>query len=165
MRVRFLKKAPFLSQHPQRSEPARSPTASPRMLHLKVQFLDDSQKIFVVDQKSSGKALFNLSCSHLNLAEKEYFGLEFCRHSGNNVWLELLKPITKQVKMDPGHLREELTRYGTYLCIYCMMLLKNHSPFTRKWTSSFRWKAWLLVTLWEMVRSWRQAGPGWSPKR
>ncbi|XP_012411939.1 FERM domain-containing protein 7 isoform X2 [Trichechus manatus latirostris] len=81
------------------------------MLHLKVQFLDDSQKIFVVDQKSSGKALFNLSCSHLNLAEKEYFGLEFCSHSGNNVWLELLKPITKQVKMDPGHLREELTRY------------------------------------------------------
>ncbi|XP_047391277.1 FERM domain-containing protein 7 [Sciurus carolinensis] len=79
-----------------------------------------------VQQKSSGKALFNLSCSHLNLAEKEYFGLEFCSHSGNNVWLELLKPITKQVKnpkevvfkfmvkffpVDPGHLREELTRY------------------------------------------------------
>nr|XP_026270947.1 FERM domain-containing protein 7 [Urocitellus parryii] len=63
------------------------------------------------EQKSSGKALFNLSCSHLNLAEKEYFGLEFCSHSGNNVWLELLKPLTKQVKMDPGHLREELTRY------------------------------------------------------
>ncbi|XP_059535722.1 FERM domain-containing protein 7 [Myotis daubentonii] len=77
-------------------------------------------------QKSSGKALFNLSCSHLNLAEKEYFGLEFCSHSGNNVWLELLKPITKQVKnpkevvfkfmvkffpVDPGHLQEELTRY------------------------------------------------------
>uniref|UniRef100_A0A8C0TJ22 FERM domain-containing protein n=1 Tax=Canis lupus familiaris TaxID=9615 RepID=A0A8C0TJ22_CANLF len=77
-------------------------------------------------QKSSGKALFNLSCGHLNLAEKEYFGLEFCSHSGNNVWLELLKPITKQVKnpkdvvfefmvkffpVDPGHLREELTRY------------------------------------------------------
>ncbi|XP_075814656.1 FERM domain-containing protein 7 [Microtus pennsylvanicus] len=97
--------------HPRHSESARSPTASLRMLHLKVQFLDDSQKIFVVDQKSSGKALFNLSCSHLNLSEKEYFGLEFCSHSGNNVWLELLKPITKQVKMDPGHLREELTRY------------------------------------------------------
>ncbi|XP_049728996.1 FERM domain-containing protein 7 [Elephas maximus indicus] len=66
---------------------------------------------FMFEQKSSGKALFNLSCSHLNLAEKEYFGLEFCSHSGNKVWLELLKPITKQVKMDPGHLREELTRY------------------------------------------------------
>ncbi|XP_074863968.1 FERM domain-containing protein 7 isoform X1 [Carettochelys insculpta] len=81
------------------------------MLHLKVQFLDDSQKIFVVDQKSSGKGLFSLSCSHLHLAEKEYFGLEFQSQAGNNVWLELLKPITKQTRMDPGHLREELTRY------------------------------------------------------
>ncbi|XP_009564204.2 FERM domain-containing protein 7 isoform X5 [Cuculus canorus] len=82
-----------------------------RMLHLKVQFLDDSQKIFVVDQKSCGKGLFNLTCSHLNLVEKEYFGLEFRSQAGNQVWLEPLKPITKQVKMDPGHLREELTRY------------------------------------------------------
>ncbi|XP_069723771.1 FERM domain-containing protein 7 isoform X2 [Phaenicophaeus curvirostris] len=81
------------------------------MLHLKVQFLDDSQKIFVVDQKSCGKGLFNLTCSHLNLVEKEYFGLEFRSQAGNQVWLEPLKPITKQVKMDPGHLREELTRY------------------------------------------------------
>uniref|UniRef100_A0A8C5UBG9 FERM domain containing 7 n=1 Tax=Malurus cyaneus samueli TaxID=2593467 RepID=A0A8C5UBG9_9PASS len=96
------------------------------MLHLKVQFLDDSQKIFVVDQKSCGKGLFSLTCSHLNLAEKEYFGLEFRSQAGNQVWLEPLKPITKQVKnpkevlfkfmvkffpVDPGHLREELTRY------------------------------------------------------
>ncbi|XP_026542846.1 FERM domain-containing protein 7 [Notechis scutatus] len=81
------------------------------MLHLKVQFLDDSQKIFVVDQKSCGKTLFNLSCNHLNLAEKEYFGLEFWSSAGHAAWLELLKPITKQIKMDPGHLKEELTRY------------------------------------------------------
>ncbi|XP_075797319.1 FERM domain-containing protein 7 [Pelodiscus sinensis] len=100
--------------------------ARSRMLHLKVQFLDDSQKIFVVDQKSSGKGLFHLSCSHLHLAEKEYFGLEFQSQAGHSVWLELLKPITKQTKnpkevlfkfmvkffpVDPGHLREELTRY------------------------------------------------------
>ncbi|XP_027674328.2 FERM domain-containing protein 7 isoform X2 [Chelonia mydas] len=105
---------------------AGSSAACSRMLHLKVQFLDDSQKIFVVDQKSSGKGLFSLSCSHLHLAEKEYFGLEFQSQAGNNVWLELLKPITKQMKnpkevlfkfmvkffpVDPGHLREELTRY------------------------------------------------------
>jgi hypothetical protein len=31
------------------TQPARSPRTSPGMLHLKVQFLDDSQKIFVVD--------------------------------------------------------------------------------------------------------------------
>ncbi|NXX84881.1 FRMD7 protein, partial [Urocolius indicus] len=82
--------------------------------------------VFVCQQKSCGRALFNLTCSHLNLAEKEYFGLEFQSQAGNQVWLEALKPITKQVKnpkevlfkfmvkffpVDPGHLREELTRY------------------------------------------------------
>ncbi|KGL90650.1 FERM domain-containing protein 7, partial [Charadrius vociferus] len=82
--------------------------------------------VFVCQQKSCGKGLFNLTCSHLNLAEKEYFGLEFRSQAGNHVWLEPLKPITKQVKnpkevlfkfmvkffpVDPGHLREELTRY------------------------------------------------------
>ncbi|XP_041885057.1 FERM domain-containing protein 7 isoform X4 [Corvus kubaryi] len=82
--------------------------------------------VFVCQQKSCGKALFNLTCSHLNLAEREYFGLEFHSQAGNQVWLEPLKPITKQVKnpkevlfkfmvkffpVDPGHLREELTRY------------------------------------------------------
>ncbi|KAM8952903.1 FERM domain-containing protein 7 [Pelodytes ibericus] len=77
-------------------------------------------------QKAPGKELFNMSCSHLNLTEKEYFGLEFRNHSGYQVWLGLLKPITKQVKnpkdtvfkflvkffpVDPGLLRGELTRY------------------------------------------------------
>ncbi|MBZ3885767.1 FERM domain-containing protein 7 [Sciurus carolinensis] len=66
--------------------------------------------IYAKKQKSSGKALFNLSCSHLNLAEKEYFGLEFCSHSGNNVWLELLKPITKQVRTELGDFHEETVR-------------------------------------------------------
>ncbi|XP_069468942.1 FERM domain-containing protein 7 [Ambystoma mexicanum] len=96
------------------------------MLHLRVQFLDDSQTIFALDQKAPGKELFTMSCSQLNLSEKEYFGLEFKSNSGNNVWLGLLKPITKQIKnpkevifkfivkffpVDPGQLREELTRY------------------------------------------------------
>ncbi|XP_056395839.1 FERM domain-containing protein 7 isoform X2 [Hyla sarda] len=67
-----------------------------------------------------------MSCSHLNLTEREYFGLEFKNNTGYLVWLGLLKPITKQVKnpketifkfmvkffpVDPGQLRGELTRY------------------------------------------------------
>ncbi|XP_078542443.1 FERM domain-containing protein 7 [Lissotriton helveticus] len=77
-------------------------------------------------QKARGNELFTMSCSQLNLSEKEYFGLEFRNHCGRNVWLGLLKPITKQIKYpkevvfnfivkffpaDPGQLREELTRY------------------------------------------------------
>lgn len=45
--------------------------------------------------------------------------------------------MVKFFPVDPGHLREELTRYSTYLCVCCMMLLKNHySPFTKEWASS-----------------------------
>ncbi|XP_044124883.1 FERM domain-containing protein 7 [Bufo gargarizans] len=80
----------------------------------------------ILQQKAPGKELFNMSCSHLNLTEKEYFGLEFKNNNGYQVWLGLLKPITKQVKnpketifkfmvkffpVDPGQLRGELTRY------------------------------------------------------
>uniref|UniRef100_A0A8C4ZIA0 FERM domain-containing protein n=1 Tax=Gadus morhua TaxID=8049 RepID=A0A8C4ZIA0_GADMO len=60
------------------------------------------------------------------LLEKEYFGLEFRHRSGNYVWLELLKPLAKQIKYtndlffrfivkffppDPGQLKRALTRY------------------------------------------------------
>lgn len=41
--------------------------------------------VFLCQQKSCGKGLFNLTCSHLNLAEKEYFGLEFRSQAGNHV--------------------------------------------------------------------------------
>uniref|UniRef100_A0A8C5RRM4 FERM domain containing 7 n=1 Tax=Laticauda laticaudata TaxID=8630 RepID=A0A8C5RRM4_LATLA len=93
----------------------------------KIQLLQVSLKFKdTIHQKSCGKTLFNLSCNHLNLAEKEYFGLEFWSPAGHAAWLELLKPITKQIKnpkdilfkfmvkffpVDPGHLKEELTRY------------------------------------------------------
>lgn len=55
-----------------------------------------------VQQKSSGKALFNLSCSHLNLAEKEYFGLEFCSHSGNNVSWFFVSTIASKCSLQLG---------------------------------------------------------------
>ena len=56
--------------------------------------------------------------------------------------------MVKFFPVDPGHLREELTRYSTYLSVCCMILLKNHySPFIREWASSLLWKAWLWVTL------------------
>nr|XP_033802826.1 FERM domain-containing protein 7-like [Geotrypetes seraphini] len=38
---------------------------------LNIQFLDDSLKVFLANQKAPGKELFDKSCSHLNLAEKE----------------------------------------------------------------------------------------------
>ncbi|XP_029943983.1 FERM domain-containing protein 7 [Salarias fasciatus] len=95
-------------------------------LRLRVIFLDDSERTFEVEQKVLGGDFFNKVCGHLKLLEKEYFGLEFRHHSGNYVWLELLKPLIKQIKYtndlffrfivkffppDPGQLKRGLTRY------------------------------------------------------
>uniref|UniRef100_A0A8C2Z7E1 FERM domain-containing protein n=1 Tax=Cyclopterus lumpus TaxID=8103 RepID=A0A8C2Z7E1_CYCLU len=82
--------------------------------------LCDSRK-----QKVLGGDFFNKVCGHLKLLEKEYFGLEFRHHGGNYVWLELLKPLVKQITCndlffrfivkffppDPGQLKRSLTRY------------------------------------------------------
>ncbi|KAK0153700.1 FERM, ARHGEF and pleckstrin domain-containing protein 1 [Merluccius polli] len=80
----------------------------------------------VVVQRASGKVLFNLVCTHMNLIEGDYFGLEFQDHHKMMVWLDLIKPIIKQLRRpkhtvlrfvvkfyppDPAQLLEELTRY------------------------------------------------------
>ncbi|XP_034413109.1 FERM domain-containing protein 7 [Cyclopterus lumpus] len=95
-------------------------------LRLRVLFLDDSERTFEVEQKVLGGDFFNKVCGHLKLLEKEYFGLEFRHHGGNYVWLELLKPLVKQITYtsdlffrfivkffppDPGQLKRSLTRY------------------------------------------------------
>ncbi|XP_048400756.1 FERM domain-containing protein 7 [Stegostoma tigrinum] len=96
------------------------------MLQLRVQLLDDTHEIFEVEQKATGKTLFDCVCQHLNLVEEDYFGMEFNDRYGNVVWLDLLKPVIKQIKgekmilfqfvvkffpPDPGQLQDELTRY------------------------------------------------------
>nr|6D2Q_A Chain A, FERM, RhoGEF (ARHGEF) and pleckstrin domain protein 1 (chondrocyte-derived) [Danio rerio] len=99
---------------------------SGRQISIRVQMLDDTQEVFEVSQRAPGKALFDLVCSHLNLVEGDYFGLEFQDQRKMIVWLDLLKPILKQIRrpkniilrfvvkfFPPDHtqLLEELTRY------------------------------------------------------
>ncbi|TNN36018.1 FERM domain-containing protein 7 [Liparis tanakae] len=56
----------------------------------------------------SGGDFFNKVCGSLKLLEKEYFGLEFRHHGGSYVWLELLKPLGKQITSEIGDYDEEL---------------------------------------------------------
>lgn len=93
---------------------------------VKIQMLDDTQETFEVPQRAPGKVLLDAVCNHLNLVEGDYFGLEFPDHKKIMVWLDLLKPIAKQIRrpkhvvlkfvvkfFPPDHtqLQEELTRY------------------------------------------------------
>lgn len=95
-------------------------------MSVRIQMLDDTQEAFEVPQRAPGKVLLDAVCSHLNLVEGDYFGLEFPDHKKITVWLDLLKPIVKQIRrpkhvvvkfvvkfFPPDHtqLQEELTRY------------------------------------------------------
>ncbi|XP_063042938.1 FERM domain-containing protein 7, partial [Engraulis encrasicolus] len=96
-------------------------------LRIRVIFLDGSERVFEVEHRILGGDFYNKVCGHLKLLEKEYFGLEFRHHTGTYVWLELLKPLTRQIKKDtndltfrfivkffppdPGQLQRGLTRY------------------------------------------------------
>uniref|UniRef100_A0A4W5P0R2 FERM, ARHGEF and pleckstrin domain-containing protein 1 n=1 Tax=Hucho hucho TaxID=62062 RepID=A0A4W5P0R2_9TELE len=104
----------------------RPPTMPPgRHVTIKVCMLDDTEEVFDISQRASGKVLFDLVCAHLNLVEGEYFSLEYQDHK-MMVWLDLLKPIVKQLRRpkhtvlrfvvkffppDHAQLLEELTRY------------------------------------------------------
>ncbi|CAL9698725.1 unnamed protein product [Knipowitschia caucasica] len=109
-------------------EPGLRPPVQPpgRLVPIRVQLLDDTQEVFQVSQRSTGKYLLDLISVHLNLTEGDYFGLEYQDHRKMMVWLDLLKPTLKQIRrpkntilrfvvkfFPPDHtqLLEELTRY------------------------------------------------------
>ncbi|KAK2919836.1 hypothetical protein Q8A73_002040 [Channa argus] len=83
---------------------------------------------FVRDAK--GQYLFDLICHHLNLLEKDYFGIRYVDPDKQRHWLEFTKSIAKQMKSqppftmclrvkfyppDPAALKEEITRYLVFL--------------------------------------------------
>ncbi|XP_038136173.1 FERM, ARHGEF and pleckstrin domain-containing protein 1-like [Cyprinodon tularosa] len=109
-------------------DPGHRPPAMPpgRRVTVRVRMLDDTEELFDVSQKASGKVLFDMVCSHMNLIEGDYFGLEFQNHQKMTVWLDHIKPIIKQLHRpkhtvlrfsvkffppDHAQLQEELTRY------------------------------------------------------
>ncbi|XP_026564083.1 FERM, ARHGEF and pleckstrin domain-containing protein 1 isoform X4 [Pseudonaja textilis] len=101
-------------------------TPTGKLISIKVQMLDDTQETFEIPQRAPGKILLDAVCNHLNLVEGDYFGLEFLDHKKVMIWLDLLKPVIKQIKRpkhvilkfvvkffppDHAQLQEELTRY------------------------------------------------------
>uniref|UniRef100_A0A674F0D0 FERM, ARHGEF and pleckstrin domain-containing protein 1 n=1 Tax=Salmo trutta TaxID=8032 RepID=A0A674F0D0_SALTR len=109
-------------------DPGHRPPIMPpgRHVSIKIRMLDDTEEVFDVSQRASGKVVFDLVCTHLNLVEGDYFSLEYQDHHKMMVWLDLLKPIVKQLRrpkhtvlrfvvkfFPPDHtqLLEELTRY------------------------------------------------------
>ncbi|XP_046851919.1 FERM, ARHGEF and pleckstrin domain-containing protein 2-like [Xenia sp. Carnegie-2017] len=96
------------------------------MISLNVCLLDDTSVKFDVEGKWKGQELHDLVYKHLNLSEREYFGIQFYDKHDQLCWLDPLRSLNKQVKdpaktlfrfgvkfyaADPVQLQEELTRY------------------------------------------------------
>ncbi|NXK40188.1 E41L1 protein, partial [Piprites chloris] len=95
----------------------------------RVTLLDASEYECEVEKHARGQILFDMVCEHLNLLEKDYFGLTFCDSDSQKNWLDPSKEIKKQIRSgpwnfaftvkfyppDPAQLTEDITRY--YLCL------------------------------------------------
>nr|CAD7590051.1 unnamed protein product [Timema genevievae] len=82
-----------------------------------------------LQRKCKGQELLEKVCDHLNLLEKDYFGLTYEDRHDPRVWLEMDKRIAKFIKNepwkfnfevkfyppDPAQLQEDITRYQ--LCL------------------------------------------------
>ncbi|KFP80712.1 Band 4.1-like 1, partial [Apaloderma vittatum] len=64
----------------------------------RVTLLDASEYECEVEKHARGQILFDLVCEHLNLLEKDYFGLTFCDSDSQKNWLDPSKEIKKQIR-------------------------------------------------------------------
>ncbi|XP_048478527.1 tyrosine-protein phosphatase non-receptor type 4 [Plutella xylostella] len=110
------------------------------ILNVTVYFLDDTQHCFQIEKKAKGVQLLEQVFHHLELVEKDYFGLQYTENgsppSATNTdvtrWLDASKSVKKQLLSnaqfwlavrfyppEPSRLAEEFTRY-----LLCLQLRK-----------------------------------------
>uniref|UniRef100_A0A8K9UI67 Erythrocyte membrane protein band 4.1 like 4B n=1 Tax=Oncorhynchus mykiss TaxID=8022 RepID=A0A8K9UI67_ONCMY len=92
----------------------------------RVLLLDGSDVNVDIPKRSKGQELFDQIRYHLDLVEADYFGLQFMDPEQVSHWLDVSKPIKKQIRdgppyrlffrvkfysSEPNNLHEEFTRY------------------------------------------------------
>ncbi|KAJ8247092.1 hypothetical protein GJAV_G00258640 [Gymnothorax javanicus] len=98
-----------------------------------VLLLDNTVQAFKVNKHDQGQVLLDVVFKHLELTERDYFGLQLADDSCDSPrWLDPNKPIRKQLKRgsphnlnfrvkffvsDPNKLQEDYTRYQYFLQI------------------------------------------------
>ncbi|XP_049657404.1 band 4.1-like protein 2 isoform X7 [Accipiter gentilis] len=110
------------------SIPQKSPKKI-KTVQCKVMLLDGTEYSCDLEKRAKGHVLFDKVCEHLNLLEKDYFGLLFYENSDQKNWLDSSKEIKRQIRSlpwiftfnvkfyppDPSQLTEDITRY--FLCL------------------------------------------------
>ncbi|XP_063758141.1 band 4.1-like protein 2 isoform X15 [Eleginops maclovinus] len=100
-----------------------------KLVVCRVTLLDGTDFTCEVEKRAKGQFLFFKVCEHLNLMEKDYFGLSYIDSHEQKVWLDPTKEIKRQIRSnnwqfsfnvkfyppDPSLLTEDITRY--LLCL------------------------------------------------
>uniref|UniRef100_A0A3B4ZGD7 Erythrocyte membrane protein band 4.1-like 3b n=1 Tax=Stegastes partitus TaxID=144197 RepID=A0A3B4ZGD7_9TELE len=100
-----------------------------KIMQCKITLLDGSDYTLNVEKRARGNVLFDKVCDHLNLLEKDYFGITYRDVENQKNWLDPSKELKKQIRTgpwnfafnvkfyppDPSQLTEDITRY--YLCL------------------------------------------------
>ncbi|XP_034756557.1 band 4.1-like protein 2 isoform X7 [Etheostoma cragini] len=100
-----------------------------KLMACHVALLDGSDFTCEVEKRAKGHYLFFKVCEHLNLMEKDYFGLSYTDNHEQKCWLDPTKEIKRQIRSnnwqfvfnvkfyppDPSLLTEDITRY--LLCL------------------------------------------------
>ncbi|XP_059797204.1 band 4.1-like protein 2 isoform X4 [Balaenoptera ricei] len=104
-------------------------TKKTKTVQCKVTLLDGTEYSCDLEKRAKGQVLFDRVCEHLNLLEKDYFGLVFQENPEQKNWLDPAKEIKRQLRNlpwlfsfnvkfyppDPSQLTEDITRY--FLCL------------------------------------------------
>uniref|UniRef100_A0A250Y696 Band 4.1-like protein 2 n=1 Tax=Castor canadensis TaxID=51338 RepID=A0A250Y696_CASCN len=104
-------------------------TKKTKTMQCKVILLDGTEYTCDLEKRAKGQVVFDKVCEHLNLLEKDYFGLLFQENSEQKNWLDPTKEIKRQLRNlpwlftfnvkfyppDPSQLTEDITRY--FLCL------------------------------------------------
>ncbi|XP_077632090.1 band 4.1-like protein 2 isoform X2 [Crocuta crocuta] len=108
---------------------AQKATKKTKTVQCKVTLLDGTEYSCDLEKRAKGQVLFDKVCEHLNLLEKDYFGLLFQESPEQKNWLDPAKEIKRQLRNlpwlftfnvkfyppDPSQLTEDITRY--FLCL------------------------------------------------
>ncbi|XP_035025330.1 band 4.1-like protein 3b isoform X21 [Hippoglossus stenolepis] len=100
-----------------------------KIMQCKVSLLDGTDFTLDLEKRAKGQVLLDKVCDHLNLLEKDYFGITHKDVENQKNWLDPCKELKKQIRTgpwnfafnvkfyppDPAQLTEDITRY--YLCL------------------------------------------------
>ncbi|CAE1322431.1 FERM domain-containing protein 3,Band 4.1-like protein 5,Band 4.1-like protein 3,Band 4.1-like protein 4B,Tyrosine-protein phosphatase non-receptor type 4,Band 4.1-like protein 1,Band 4.1-like protein 2,FERM domain-containing protein 5,Protein 4.1 [Acanthosepion pharaonis] len=96
----------------------------------RILLLDDKEVNLAVKPSAKGSSLIRKVFDHVNLLERDYFGLRYLDQNNQPHWLDPIKSVSSQLKggtaftlyfvvkfyaADPCKLREEITRYYFFL--------------------------------------------------